>query len=89
MGTFLLIAGAVIAAVGLYFLVVSFNDAREANRKAAEAKAAGAERAVGVDIGKILEEVNKLLDKVDKRYRLGLALVLLGAAMMIVAFVVK
>jgi hypothetical protein len=86
MATFLLIAGVVIAAVGLYFLIVSFSDARAARSRAQAGKST--DRAV-VDIGKILEEINTLLDKVDKRYRLGLTLVLLGAAMMIVAFVVK
>lgn len=38
--------------------------------------ATAAERAV--DIGKVLEELNKLLDKFDKRYRPGLILMVVG-----------
>jgi hypothetical protein len=87
----LLIIGAAIAAVGLYLIVASFNDARDARSRAEDArgKVVNPQRAVSVDVGKVLEEINTLLDKVAQRYRIGLILVLIGAALMIVAFAVK
>jgi hypothetical protein len=83
--------GAVIALVGLWMLYVAFSDARKARARAGSAQFQrdAFEKGVTVDVGKILEEINRTLDKVHERYRVGLILVLVGSTLMIVAFVVK
>ncbi len=91
MAVALLVIGAVIAAVGLSMLVVSFNDARRAPKRGREVYEGdlSATKSTDIDVGKIIEEINKLLDKIEQRYRLGLVLVLIGAALMVAAFVLK
>jgi uncharacterized membrane protein len=69
--TALFIAGLVIMFVGLGLIVFAPKPETEATGAAAR----------GLAPEKILEQVNKLLAQIDKRYRIGLAVMLLGFAL--------
>jgi uncharacterized membrane protein len=71
MSTALFVVGLVIMLIGLGLIV--FAKKPETEKKGPAAR--------GLDPEKILEQVNKLLAQVDKRYRIGLAVMLMGLAL--------
>jgi uncharacterized membrane protein len=70
MSTVLLIAGLVIIAVGLLLVVFA--------PKPKKVERPPSREGVDVDIGKILEEINKLLAQLDARFRIGVVVMFVG-----------
>lgn len=68
MGTLLVLLGAIFVVVGVVIFLIPSPRIHPS---------AESERGIQ-DVAKLMEEINKLLDKFDKRYRPGLVVILVG-----------